>query len=183
MTTASSVSPEFEPAIQHLREVLRGVRTGRASVGLVESVMVEQYGTSMRLRDMASLSTPDARTIQIEPWDKGAVAAVEKSLLMSSLGMTPTVAGTVIRLSIPLLTEERRKELVKLVKKQVEDARIAVRNLREKRLKEFKRKHEDDEWSDDELARQKAELQTAVDAVLEAIAEAGKEKEAEVLGE
>lgn len=176
------LSSDFEPAVAHLEATLRGIRTGRASVGLVESLTAEYYGTPTRLRDMASLSLPDPRTIQIEPWDAAAVDLVEKALLASSLGVTPSKVGKVLRLHLPALTEDRRQELTKLVGKYVEDARIAVRNTREKLLRDLKHRHDDGELSDTAFELEKKQLQRQVDDTLAVIEEHGKEKEAELLG-
>lgn len=175
------VSTLFEPSVDHLAETLRGIRTGRASTGLVEPILVEYYGTQTRLRDIASISTPDPRTVQIEPWDTSVISAIQKALEASSLGVMPTIAGTVIRLHLPPLTEERRRELVKLVGRHVEEARIAVRNSREKVLRELKKKHEDGDLSDDAHRGERDKLQKDVDDALRAIQEAGKEKEEELL--
>lgn len=179
---STSIDPAFAPAVDHLQEVLRGIRSGRAGTGLVESLMVDYYGTQTRLKDIASLSTPDARTVQIEPWDTGAVPTIEKAISMSPIGIQPTTAGTVIRLNIPLLTEERRREMVKLAHTHQEEARIAVRNVREKILKDLKRQHENDEISEDEMMGKRNDLQTRVDAAMAALDAAVGEKETELLG-
>ncbi|HEY5625418.1 MAG TPA: ribosome recycling factor, partial [Dehalococcoidia bacterium] len=117
-------------AVEALQHELAAVRTGRASVGLVEHVKVDYYGTSTPLNQLATISTPDPKMILIQPYDKGAVGDIEKSLLKSDIGLTPSNDGQVIRLTIPPLTEERRKELAKQVRARVEDARVAVRNVR-----------------------------------------------------
>ena len=117
-------------AIESLRHELGSVRTGRASAGLVEHLRVDYYGTPTPLNQLATISTPDARLIVIQPYDRGAMGSIEKTILKSDLGLTPTNDGTVIRLSIPPLTEDRRRELAKHVRKRVEEARVAVRNVR-----------------------------------------------------
>lgn len=123
---ALKISPSFESAVNHLQEELRGIRTGRASTGLVENITVEYYGTQTRIKDIASISTPGSQLIQIEPWDKSAVAGIVKAIETSTLGLNPAVSGTIIRLNLPQLTEERRKELVRVVGKHAEEAKIAI---------------------------------------------------------
>jgi len=175
------VSPSFEQAVSHLEEELRGIRTGRASSGLVENITVDYYGTQTRLREMASITIPSSQTIQIEPWDKGAVVGIVKAIEISSLGLNPNVSGTIIRLNLPTLSEERRKELVKVVGKYLEDAKIAVRNVREKLLRELKNKMDDKELSEDTHRNEKEKVQKEVEDALKAIDEHGKEKEIELL--
>lgn len=175
------ISPQFESAVNHLVEDLRGIRTSRASTGLVENIMVDYYGTQTRLRDIASLTIPSSQTVQIEPWDKSAVQAIVKAIEISSLGLNPAVSGTIIRLNMPPLTEERRKELTKVVGKDVEEAKIAVRNVREKMLRELKNKLDAKEMSEDAHRNEKEKLQKEVDEVLQVIGEHGKEKETELL--
>jgi ribosome recycling factor len=132
-------------SVEKLRLELTHIRTGKASVGLVEPLKVEAYGSEMPITQVASLSTPDAKTIVIQPWDKSTLSHIEKAIQKSDLGLNPMNDGTVIRLSIPPLTEERRRELVKLVKKYVEDAKVAVRNVRRdanEHIKGLEKKHE-----------------------------------------
>lgn len=176
-----TIHPAFESSLQRFQETLRGLRSGRASTGLVESLSVDAYGTLSRLRDIASISTPDARTVQIEPWDRSLVPAIEKAITISSLGIQPTTAGTVIRLSLPPLTEERRKELVKLVGKHLEESRIGIRTAREKLLRDLKRQEEEEGLSENESGRQKKQLQEQVDAALTAAQTLADEKEQELL--
>ncbi len=176
-----TITTPFQPALQHLEEVLRGIRAGRASPGLVESIEVEAYGSRMRLKDVAAITTPDARTIQVEPWDKAVVPAVEKAIAASPLGVNPATAGAVIRVPVPPLTEERRTELSKLVRQKVEEAKISIRNAREKLLKELKAKKESGALSENAFERERKTLQEAVDAATAAVEERGRAKEAEIL--
>lgn len=175
------ISPNFEQAFSHFNEELRGIRTDRASSGLVENITVDYYGTQTRLRDMASITTPGSQTVQIEPWDKSAVASIVKAIEISSLGLNPAVSGTLIRLNLPNLSEERRKELVKVVGKYLEEAKIAVRNVREKMLRDLKNKLDNKELSEDMHRNEKEKVQKEVDDALKAIDEHGKEKEIELL--
>lgn len=132
-------------SVEVLRQELTRIRTGKASVGLVEPIKAEAYGTEMPLSQMANVSTPDARTILIQPWDKSTLNAIEKAIQKSDLGLNPNNDGQQIRLTLPPLTEDRRKELVKLVKKYVEDAKTAVRNVRRdanEHIKKLEKNHE-----------------------------------------
>jgi ribosome recycling factor len=123
---------EFQSILDHYQKDLQSMRTGRAHAGLVEGVRVEAYGQSLELKAVASLTVPDAKTIQIEPWDKTVVKDVEKALIDANLGMMPNTAGTVIRLVMPPMTEETRKNMVKALHQKGEQAKIGVRNVREK---------------------------------------------------
>ncbi len=123
---------EFQGVLDHYQKELQGLRTGRAHAALVEDVRVEAYGQSMDLKSVCSITIPDARTIQIEPWDKTVVKDVEKALIDASLGMQPNVAGTVIRLVMPPMTEETRKNMVKILHQKDELAKVGIRNVREK---------------------------------------------------
>lgn len=178
---ALKISPSFESAVNHLQEELRGIRTGRASTGLVENITVEYYGTQTRIKDIASISTPGSQLIQIEPWDKSAVAGIVKAIETSTLGLNPAVSGTIIRLNLPQLTEERRKELVRVVGKHAEEAKIAIRNVREKMLKEIKAMLDSKDLSEDEHRAEKEKIQKEVDDVLQIIDEFCREKEKELL--
>ncbi len=132
-------------SVEVLRNELTRIRTGKASVGLVEPIKAEAYGTEMPLSQMANVSTPDAKTILIQPWDKSTLNAIEKAIQKSDLGLNPNNDGQQIRLTLPPLTEDRRKELVKLVKKYVEDAKTAVRNVRRDandHIKKLEKAHE-----------------------------------------
>ena len=175
------ISPNFEPAVSHLAEELRGLRTGRASTGLVENINVDYYGTQTRLKDIASITTPGSQLIQIEPWDKNATVNIVKAIEVSSLGLNPAVSGTIIRLNLPSLNGERRKELVKVVGKHVEEAKIAVRNAREKLLREIKNQMDAKDLSEDEHHEEKERVQKEVDEALATIEEHGREKEEELL--
>lgn len=123
---------EFQGTIDHYHKELQGIRTGRANPAMVENVRLEVYGQSMDLKSVASITTPDAKTLQIEPWDKTVVKDVEKALIDAGLGMQPNTAGTVIRLVMPPMTEETRKNMVKMLNQKAEVARVGVRNVREK---------------------------------------------------
>ncbi|HEY5638474.1 MAG TPA: ribosome recycling factor [Dehalococcoidia bacterium] len=168
-------------AVEALQHELASVRTGRASVGLVDHVKVDYYGTSTPLNQLATISTPDPKMIMIQPYDKGAVGDIEKSILKSDIGLTPSNDGQVIRLVIPPLTEERRKELAKQVRKRVEDARVAVRNVRRDVHDHLRKLEHDGELSQDELHRSEQDLQKVTDEHIAEVDRVGDEKEQEVL--
>ena len=171
----------MEKAVDALRRDLATVRTGRASPALVEHMKVDYYGTATPLNQLATISTPEARLIVIQPWDRGSVGAVEKAILKSDIGLNPSSDGTVIRLAIPQLTEERRREIAKQVRKRVEDARVAVRNIRRDCHDEIRRLEHDHEISQDELHRAETELQKLTDDHIKEVDKVGHEKEEEVL--
>lgn len=123
---------EFQAVIDHFQKEMNTLRTGRASAALVEGIRVESYGQMMDLKGVASVTVPDAKTIQIEPWDKSIVKEIEKALVDANLGMQPNVAGSTIRLVMPPMTEENRKQLVKVLHQKAEAARVSIRNVREK---------------------------------------------------
>lgn len=168
-------------AVEALRHELAAVRTGRANPGIVEHVKVEYYGTPTALNQIASVSAPDARLLVIQPYDRTAMNAIEKAILKSDLGLTPTNDGTVIRLSIPPLTDDRRRELVKHVRKRVEEARVAVRNIRRDVHDTVRRREHGHEISQDDLHRSEAELQKLTDEQVKEVDRVGEEKEQELL--
>jgi ribosome recycling factor len=168
-------------AMEALTSELSTIRTGRASPGLVEHLKVDYYGTSTPLNQLATITAPDAKLIVIQPYDKGSLAAVEKAILKSDLGLTPSNDGSVVRLAIPPLTEDRRKELVKHVRKRVEEARVAVRNIRRDIHDHLRKLEHDHEISQDDLHRSETELQKVTDDQIKEIDQAGAQKEQELL--
>ena len=160
---------------------LASLRTGRASPALVENIRADYYGTPTPLNQMAGISAPDVRMLIIQPWDKQAIPVIEKALQKSELGLNPSSDGTVIRLNIPPLTEERRKDLVKLVKKRVEEGRIAIRNVRREALEKLRELQKNKEISEDDEKRAEKDLQDLTDRFIENVNELGKNKETEVL--
>lgn len=172
---------EFQGVVDHYHKELQSMRTGRASVGLVEDIRVDVYGQGMDLKSVASITTPDAKTIQIEPWDKSVVKEVEKALIAASLGMMPNVAGTVIRMVMPPMTEETRKSMVKMLHVKAEEAKIGVRNVREK----VKTKIVDDEKNkmigEDDKRRQLEALDKTVGEWNKKIEQMTEEKEQEIM--
>ncbi len=175
------VEDRMSRALEALERDLAAVRTGRAATALVERVPVEYYGTSTPLNQLASISVPEAHTIVIQPWDRSALGAIEKAILKSEVGLTPNVDGTVVRLNIPPLTEERRKDLVRLVHKRMEEARVEVRNHRRDAADEIKRAEREGEIGADEGRRQLDALQKLTDRWTAEVDRVGKHKEQEIL--
>ncbi len=175
------MNPAFDPALKHLEDILRGLRAGRASPALLEDLTIDAYGTPLKLKEVARIATPDARTIHVEPWDRNLVKSVEKAIAASGLGVNPVTAGTAIRVPLPPLTEERRKELVKMVRKHAEDAKVTIRHVREKLLKILRDQHDANTLSDDAFEREKKQLQTEVDAAVQTAEGQGNDKEREIL--
>lgn len=150
-------------AIGALEKDFAKLRTGRATTALVDTIVVDYYGTPTPINQLSSVSVPDAKTITIQPWDKGAFGAVEKAIQTSDLGLNPVNDGKIIRISIPPLTEERRKELVKVAKKYTEECKIAIRNVRRDLNDSLKKLEKDKEISEDELKKGEADVQKLTD--------------------
>ena len=168
-------------SIESLRHNLVKVRTGRANTGLVDSIKVNYYGSDMPLSQVASVAVGDARSIIITPWEKQMVGAVEKAILASDLGLTPNTAGTVIRLNIPPLTEERRKDLTKVVHHEGEDAKVAIRNIRRDANHQVKELLKDKQITEDDASRSEQEIQKITDAAIKDVDEVVKAKEQELM--
>jgi len=177
-TVKKNAGERMEKAIAALMRDLASLRAGRASPAMLERVQVEYYGAMMPVNQLATVSTPDPRTIVIQPWDKSTLGAIEKAIMKSDLGINPANDGSVIRLSLPPLTEERRAELVKLTKKYGEEAKVAVRNIRRDANDEIK-KMEKTQISEDESKRHQEDIQKLTDKYVGEIDKilAAKEKE------
>lgn len=171
----------MEKAVDHTQSEFSAIRTGRATPALVEHLKVDYYGTETELRQMAGFSVPEARLLVISPYDKGSLAAVEKALQASELGITPSNDGNVIRLSFPVPTEERRKELVKVVKQKAEDGRVTVRNLRRTARHDLDALQKDGDLSSDELERVEKDLDKITHDQVAAIDRLLAHKEQELL--
>jgi ribosome recycling factor len=171
----------MEGALKSLEAEFASVRTGRASTHLLDRVTVPAYGSDMPLNQVATIGAPEARLLTIQPFDKTLMKVIEKALMEAQLGLTPSNDGQMIRLPIPDLTEERRKEYVKLVHKMAEEARIAVRNVRRDTLNDLKRREKDGEISKDEVSRVQDDVQKLTDSEVKSIDEAMAKKEAEIL--
>lgn len=164
-----------------LKNELQKVRTGRASVSLLDSVKVDYYGTLTPLNQMASLSVPESRLINIQPWDASMIKEIEKAILKANLGLTPTNDGKMVRISIPPLTEDRRKEIVKLVGKMCEDHKVALRNIRRDANEMLKGLKKDGDISEDEMFKAQEQIQKITDEHVKLVDDINKEKEKEIL--
>ncbi len=172
---------DFDKSIEHFKEELNQLRTGRASSVLVEKLSVDYYGTKTPLKQMASITIPEARTIVISPWDKSALSGIEKAIRESQLNLNPVNDGQVVRINIPALTEERRKELVKVLNQRAEEARIVVRKHREEVWEEIQNLEKEGVIGEDDKFAGKEELQKVVDEYNKKIEEIRAEKEKEIL--
>jgi ribosome recycling factor len=168
-------------SVEVLQDDLLSIRTGRASPALVEKLQVEYYGAMTSLIQVASIAVPEPRLLVIRPWDPAALPDIERAILKSDLGLTPMNDGKLIRLSIPRLTEERRRELVRVVARRVEEARVAIRNLRRDALRDLKEFEDEKMISEDDFFRGKDEVQKLTDEFIEQVDEIGKRKEEEVM--
>lgn len=171
----------MDGAVKNLEKDFSKLRTGRASTALVENVMVDYYGTPTPLNQIASISVPDPRSITIQPWDKAAFGAAEKAILKSDLGLTPINDGKVIRINIPPLTEERRKELVKVAKKYTEEAKVAVRNVRRDLNEGLKKKLKDKAITEDDERKGVDDVQKLTDKHVKLCDDTLAKKEKEIL--
>ena len=168
-------------AIASLEKEFAKLRTGRASTALVDDVKVDYYGTPTPISQLSSVAVPDSRTITIQPWDKAAFAMVEKAILKSDLGLTPMNDGKLIRISIPALTEDRRKELVKVARKYTEDAKVAIRNIRRDANDSLKKLEKDKAYGEDEIKKAQDEVQKLTDGYVAKSDEKCKAKEKEIM--
>jgi ribosome recycling factor len=168
-------------AIEAMQRDFQAVRTGRASTSLVERIHVDYYGTETPLNQLAGISVPEAHQIVIQPWDRSVLGAIEKAIIKSDIGLTPNVDGTVVRLNIPALTEERRKDLVRVVHKRMEEARVEIRNVRRDAADALKKEERDGSVGADDARRQLDTLQRTTDRFIGEVDRLGATKEQEVL--
>src|SRR3954463_11565042 len=168
-------------AVEAMERDFQGLRTGRASTSLVERLQVEYYGTQTPLNQLASISVPEPHQIVIQPWDRSVLGAIEKAIQKSDIGLMPNVDGTVVRLNIPPLTEERRRDLVKVVHKRMEEARVEIRNHRRDAADELKRQERDGQIGTDDARRELDNLQRTTDRHIAEVDRVGAAKEQEVL--
>jgi len=180
-TAMQDAEHKMEQALTHLKDDLAGIRTGRASSAVLNRVLVEYYGTPVPLNQLASVNVPEPRLLQVQPFDKGAISAIEKAIQASDLGITPNNDGNVIRLSFPPLTEERRRELVKQVHSRAEDGRVAVRNVRRHSKDEIEKLEREGTISEDELMRAEKDLQKLTDRFVAEIDQIQGHKEQELM--
>ena len=172
---------KMKDVIKKTREEFKTVRTGRAHPGLVENITVDYYGTQTPLNQMANISAPEPRSLVIEPYDKSVLENVEKAIMKANLGLTPNNDGNLIRINVPQLTEERRKELVKVVNQKAEDSRISIRNIRREANEELELLEEEGEISEDNMHRGLDNIQTLTDNYIDKINEMLKKKEEAIM--
>ncbi len=175
-----SASEKMQKAIEHLQEALLAIRAGKASQNLLNGIMVDYYGNPTPISQVASVNVPDARTVLIQPWEKGMISAIEKAIINSNIGMTPSNNGEHIRLTVPPLTEERRKELVKQIKSDAETARVSLRNARRDAVEAFK-KAQKDGMPEDMAKDGENEAQKIIDKFSKKVDEIIAEKEKEIM--
>jgi ribosome recycling factor len=175
------MAEKMNKSLEAFKQELSKIRTGRASLSLLDGIRAEAYGSLMPLNQVATLTIPESRLIVIQPWDPQVIATIEKAILKSELGLTPVNDGKVIRINIPQLTEERRRELVKIVKRVAEEYRVAVRNHRRDAIDTFKQQKKDKEISEDEQFKLQDEAQKETDSFIGKIDDVAAEKENEVM--
>lgn len=168
-------------ALEVLKKEFASIRTGRASLALVDGIAVDYYGTPTPLPQVASLSVPESRQIAIQPWEKNLIPLIEKAIMKSDLGLTPTNDGKVIRINIPILTEERRKQLVKVVRKRAEESKVAVRNIRRDSNDELKKLEREQHVSEDDVKKEQEEIQKITDTFIKKVDEILEHKEKEIM--
>lgn len=176
----STTEEKMKKALESLKREFHTLRTGRANPGVLDRIEAEYYGTMTPLKGLANINVPDARTLLIQPYDKSSLKEIEKAIINSGLGFTPNNDGSVIRIVIPVLTEERRKEMTKIVRKYAEEARVAVRNIRREAMDELK-KLKGTAVSEDESKRQEDSLQKLTDKYVKEVDKMTEQKEAEVM--
>ncbi len=185
MSTAQAVkqkvTEKMEHGLEHLKRDLAGLRTGRASVALLDGIKVDYYGTLTPLKQVANIGTPEARLITVQPWEQTLIKEVEKAIMASDLGLTPSNDGKLIRIPLPPLTEERRKELIKVCKKHGEDVKVQIRAFRRDGNDELKKLQKDSKLTEDELRKAETEIQKLTDQYVQKIDDVLKKKESEIL--
>jgi ribosome recycling factor len=177
----SEVDRKMDRAIDALRRELNTLRTGRATPALLENITIEYYGVPTPLKQIASISAPDARAILVQPWDKQSLREIEKSLMKSEMGFNPSNDGNIITVPVPPLTQERRQELVRLLKRKVEEGKVSIRNVRRDGLETLRKMEKDKLISQDQNRRSQERLQKATDAHIKTIDEVAVSKEAEIM--
>ena len=177
----AKATERMEGAIDALKKEFGSVRTGRASLSLLDGIMVDYYGTFTPLQQLASLSVPESRQIAIQPWEQRIIPEIEKAIMKSDLGLTPSNDGKFIRIGIPALTEERRKQLVKVVKKRAEEAKVAIRNIRRDTNEELKKLEKEKHLSEDDAKKSHDEIQKLTDSYIAKVDEVLKHKENEIM--
>jgi ribosome recycling factor len=179
--TIGKIEQKMKKAVEHLRQELASVRTSKATTALLDPVKVEYYGSHVPLNQVAGVSAPEPRLLIVHPWERSMVPEIEKAILKADLGLNPSSDGTVIRIPIPPLTEERRKDLVKIVKKMVEEGRVSIRNLRRDGNEEIKKLEKDGKVSEDTSRKSQNDIQRLTDKHIQMMDELLSKKEAEIM--
>ena len=179
--TLTATEHKMARAVEVLERDLQGIRTGRASTSIVERLLVDYYGTPTALVQLAGISVPESHQIVIQPWDRSVLGAIEKAIMKSDIGLVPNVDGSVVRLNIPPLTEERRRDLVKQVHKRMEEARVEIRNLRREAADQLKKEEHEGTIGADEGRREHEQLQRVTDKHIADVDHVGAAKEQEIL--
>jgi ribosome recycling factor len=180
-TIYGTAQQKMEKSIEVLKHELAAIRTGRASPALLDRVQVDYFGTPTPVNALATISAPEPRLLTIQPWDRGALSAIEKAIQKSDLGLNPTNDGAIIRLAIPALNEERRKDLMKQVQRRLEEIRVAIRNERREAVDSLRKEEREKLISEDDTKRAQDRLQKLTDQMIAQIDEIGKAKEREIL--
>jgi len=181
MSSLQKARQRMESALEALRRDFKSVRTGKANPALLDAIRVEAYGSMMPLNQVGTVSAPEPRMLTIQPWDKTQIKAIEKALRESDLGLNPSNDGNVVRIPIPALTEDRRREFVKMLHKMAEEARVAVRQVRKDANDEVKARQKDEGLSEDDIRREQGEVQKLTDSYVAKVEDMVKAKEAEVM--
>jgi ribosome recycling factor len=172
---------KMSKAVEHVRVEFIKIRTGKASTALLDGIKVDYYGTPTPLNQVGNISTPDSHTITIQPWDKTVIQAIEKAVLNSNLGLNPINDGNVLRVPIPPLTEERRKELVKVIKHKAEEGKVAIRNIRRDQIEHLRKTEKEEHISEDERKHGETEIQKLTDKHIKEVDELLVKKEKEIM--
>ncbi len=173
--------PQFDKVIEHLKKELSALRTGRANPAILDTVKVESYGAMMDIKSLASISVPDAQTIMVEPWDAGVVKDIERGIVAANIGLAPVVDGKRIRITLPKMTEENRKDLVKVVGRKAEEAKVGIRAVREELRNAIIETEKKGEISEDGRFRAQDELEKTVKGYVEQVEQVAEEKEREIM--
>ncbi|MFN7161470.1 MAG: ribosome recycling factor [Fimbriimonadales bacterium] len=180
-TLFKDAEERMKHAIEHLRQDLAGYRTGRANPAMVERIMVDYHGTPMQLQHLASITVPEPRQLLIQPWDQSAVPAIEKAIQRSELGVNPVSDGRTLRITLPPLTEERRKDLIKQVHKRAEEGRVAIRNIRRDLHEHLRQMQKNKQISEDELKRYEQQMEKLTQKYIEEVDKLQKAKDEELM--
>jgi ribosome recycling factor len=181
MSSLQKARQRMESALEALRREFSSVRTGKANAALLDTVRVEAYGSKMPLNQVGTVAAPEPRMLTIQPWDKSMLKEIEKAIREADLGLNPSNDGNIVRIPIPALTEERRKEYVRMLHKMAEEGRVAVRQIRKEANDEVKGRQKDEGMSEDDIRREQGEVQKLTDQYIAKVEEALKHKEAEVM--